>query len=126
MHNYALSRPTWAPEGETESHPKAICGHEERLRLKGYPERQGEGGWDLREMSRSSSIVVVAVWRDPSVVVVGGRGCCAHLDASSRAVTARVRPLCPKSSDSIRESSHLGCQLYLGSVQKAFVFNLDP
>ena len=81
MHNCALSRPTWAPEGETESHSKAICGHEERLRLKGYPERQGEGGWDLREMSRSSSIVVVAVWRDPSVVVVGGRDCGAHLDA---------------------------------------------
>ena len=77
MHNCALSRPTWAAKGATESHLKAICGHEERLRLKNYPERQGEGGWDLREMSRSSPIVVVAVWRDPSVVVVGGRGCCA-------------------------------------------------
>ena len=35
----------------------------------------------LRDILRSSSIVVVVGWRGPSVVVVGDKSCCAHLDA---------------------------------------------
>ena len=35
----------------------------------------------LRETSGSLSVVFVVGWRGPSVVVVGGRGCCGNLDA---------------------------------------------
>ena len=56
--------------------------HEEHLQMRGYPRRRGEGGWVLREISRSLSVVFVVSWRGPSVVVVGGRGCCGDLDAS--------------------------------------------
>ena len=34
----------------------------------------------LREISRSLSIVLVVGWCGPSMVVVGGRGCCGDLD----------------------------------------------
>ena len=55
--------------------------HEEHLQMRGYPRRRGEGGWVLREISRSLSVVFVVDWRGTSVVVVGGRGCCGDLDA---------------------------------------------
>ena len=56
--------------------------HQEHLQMKGFPRRRDEGGWVLREISRSSmSVVFVVGWRGPSVVVVGGRGCCGDLDA---------------------------------------------
>ena len=57
------------------------AGHEEHLQMKGFPRTRGEGGWVLREISRSLSVVFVVGWRGPSVVVVGGRGCCGELDA---------------------------------------------
>ena len=93
--------------GPTKSHPKAICQPRRAPSDKGLPRRRGEGGWVLREISRSLSVVFVVGWRGPSVVVVGGRGCCGDLDASWRVVTTRVRPLSPESSDSLRESSQL-------------------
>ena len=52
------------------------------LQMKGFPRRRGEGGWVLREISRSLSVVFVVGWRGPSVVVFDGRGCCGELDAS--------------------------------------------
>ena len=36
----------------------------------------------LSEISRFLSVVVIMGWRGPSVVVVGGRACCTHLEAS--------------------------------------------
>ena len=58
------------------------AGHEKHLQMKGFARRRDEGGWVLREISRSLSVVFVVGWRGPSVVVVGGRGCCGELDAS--------------------------------------------
>ena len=52
---------------------------------KSYPERQDEGPGRVfwSEILRYSTIVVATMgWRGASVVLVGGRGCCAHLDAS--------------------------------------------
>ena len=69
-------------EGATKSHPRLSAGHEEHLQMKGFPRRRGEGGWVLREISRSLSVVFVVGWRGPSVVVVDGRDCCGDLDAS--------------------------------------------
>ena len=68
--------------GQLSHTPRLSAGHEEHLQMKGFPRRRGEGRWVLREMLRSLSIVFVAGQRGPSVVVVGGRGCCGDLDAS--------------------------------------------
>ena len=70
------------PQGLPLITEELSAGHEELLQMKGFPKRRGEGGWVLREMSRSLSVVFVVGWRGPSVVVVGGRGCCGDLDAS--------------------------------------------
>ena len=71
-----------SPRGQLSHTPRLSAGHEEHLQMKGFPRRRGEGGWVLREISRSLSVVFVVGWRGPSVVVVGGRGCCGDLDAS--------------------------------------------
>ena len=59
-----------------------IYSHEEHLWMKAFSRRRGEDGWVLSEILRSLSVVFVVGWRGPSVVVVGGRGCCGDLDVS--------------------------------------------